>query len=696
MRGIMSVIGRLMATGLLVSGMVSSAQADPSFGSFGSVGIIDMPNALMQPDGQTSWTFIGNGTMGGATFNFQLLPWLEASTRTISLEDWTALGATFGDTALDLKFQILAEGDMRPALALGFRDFGSNGATSSEYLVATKHFGQNLAVSAGVGWGRLGSYNAVAEVFGPRPAIDDGIGFDHMFAGDAAFFAGLEWQTPIDNLTFKAEYSSDAYSGEQVFGDFAHDSPFNFGLEYRWKKHVSLGAYYNYGSDFGFRITFTGNPNDPITPQDLGAGPAPVNARPADYSRDVAWAGNAAVRSKMIELLADAMNDDGIRIKEGRIDGRVLELYVDNSKYSRNPMAVGRLARILAGSTPTSVEVFRITLMAGPLPTTTLEIQRADLEAQVDRPDAGIRSFQSTEFSDAPYHIAGDNVWTPGGYPRFSWSLTPKVPVNLFSANGIGQLDFLIVGNANYQISRGFDLNLSVSQRLAGNIGDGAVPSTSPIPHVRSDAALYNNAGPVVTRLTADYLFKAAPSVYGRVSAGYLERMFAGVSAEILWKPTHQSWGAGAELAYVKQRAFDSLFGFQDYETLTGHASLYWNTGFQDLEAQLDVGRYLAGDWGTTFSLSRRFTNGWEVAGYMTLTDVSFADFGNGNFSKGISLTIPFDWTLPFESRSSITVNLAGYGNDGGARLNVANRLYPIIRGNSVTDLTETWGAYWQ
>ncbi len=695
----MSVIGRLIVTTLLTAGIAPAVNAQnfgASFGSNGSVGIIDMPNAVMQPDGQTSWSFVGNGTMSGATFNFQLLPWIEASTRSVILDDWTAPGVAFGDTALDLKFQLFREGNMRPAVALGFRDFLSNGPTTSEYLVATKGFGSNLRVSAGVGWGRLGTYNPIGEFLGPRPAMDNGIGFDHLFAGDAALFAGVEWQTPIDNLTFKAEYSSDAYTGEQVFGDFERDSPFNFGLEYQLGPHIALGAYYNYGTDFGFRVTVSGNPNAPITPQDIGAGPAPVNARPHDVTRDTAWAANPAVRNAMINALADALGNDGIRVKQGRIDGNVLALYIDNTKYSRNPMAVGRLARILAGSAPASVEIFQITLMAGALPTTTMEIRRSDLEAQVDRPDAGMRSFETTQFSDAPFNIAGDTVWMPDVYPRFSWSINPRVPINLFSAGGVGQLDFLLVGNANYQISRGFGLNMAVSQRLGGNIGEGAGPSVSPIPHVRSDVALYDNTGPVVTRLTADYLFKVNPAVYGRVSAGYLERMFGGISGELLWKPTNQSWGTGVELSYVKQRAFDSMFGFQEYEALTGFASVYWNTGFQELEAQLDVGRYLAGDWGATFSLSRQFTNGWEVAGFITLTDVSFADFGEGNFSKGVSLTIPFAWTLPFESRSSVSVNLAGFGNDGGARLNIANRLYPIIRGNSVIDLNESWGAFWQ
>ncbi len=693
----MSVKGSLIALSALLLGGYQTAFAQgftPSFGNNGSIGVIYMPNAAMQPDGETSWSFINNGTRSGGALNFQLLPNIEASARIVSLENWTAPGVAFDDNTLDLKFRLLREGAIRPALAVGFRDFLSNGPTASEYIVATKSIGDKLRLTAGLGWGRLGSNNPIFST-GSRTAVDNSFGVGHMFSGDAAPFAGIEWQTPLDNLVLKAEYSSDAYLGEQVFGSFSQNSPFNFGAEYRLGKHFALGAYYNNGSEFGFRISVSGNPNQPITPQDLGVGPAPVNARSADFSRDVSWA-IPAVQNRMIDILSAALEPDGIIVQEGRITGDTLELYINNNKYARQPMVVGRLARVLAGSTPPSVEVFRITLMSGNLPTTTMVIKRVDLEAQVDRPNAGPDSFATTSFSSAPYHIAGDNVWEREIDKRFSWRITPNIPVNLFNAGGLGELDLILAGSAQYRVSDALGLNLSVTQKLIGNIGASAGVNLSPLQHVRSDATLYDSTGPVVERFTADFQTKLAPSLYARFSAGYLERMFGGVDAELLWKPSTQNWGLGAEIAYVKQREFDSLLGFQSYETVTGFASIYWNTGWNGLEAQVDVGRYLAGDWGSTFTLSRQFTNGWEVAAYMTLTDVSFTDFGDGNFDKGIRLRIPFNWTLPFESQAATTVSFGGYGNDGGARLNIGNRLYPSIRGNDTTDYYETWGAYWQ
>ena len=60
-----------------------------------------------------------------------------------------------------------------------------------------------------------------------------------------------------------------------------------------------------------------------------------------------------------------------------------------NRQISQMPKAIGRTARVLAAALPYSVEHFRITPVESGLPTTTVEVDRSDLEAQVDRPNAG-------------------------------------------------------------------------------------------------------------------------------------------------------------------------------------------------------------------------------------------------------------------------------------------------------------------
>jgi len=674
----MHILFRTLPAGLMLMS-ATAATADASFSLNGTAGLIDMPTAEVLPDGETAWTFTQTGTMSGGTMAFQLLPNLETAVHFTTVDEW--LGGTLYDQNLDLKYKIMDESGYFPSLAIGFRDFLSNGAFSSEYIVATKNVGFGLAVTGGIGWGRLGSYNSIGTVFGPRAAsISTGVDFNHFFRGDAAFFGGLEWDTPVDGLSLKAEYSSDAYVGEQIYGSFSPKSPFNFGVDYEPFEGISMGAYYNYGTDFGFRITLSGNANRPIVAPDLGTGPVPVNPRPQGYDRSIVWANNSAAQDAIVKGLIPLFEAEGVVIEEVRVTGNSIDLYVQNTKMPMTTKAVGRITRMLSVALPHSVEIFRITPVSSSLATTTIEIKRSDIEAQVERPNAGPDSFRTTQFSDAAYSL-GDAAWKRDIYPDFSWSLNPRIPVSLSSGGSAASFDLLVNASAGYRISRGLSLNASLTQKVYGtiNTGDG----------------FSDSKGPSLDRLSADYLFKLNPSTYARVSAGYLDRKYGGIDAEVLWKPTNQNWGLGFELAAVQKRAPGSFLGFGDAQTFSAHASIYWDTGFHGLEAQVDVGRYLAGDLGSTVMLSRRFANGWEVAGFVTVTDMPFADFGEGNFSKGISVTIPLRWTMPLETRSSTSISLGTSGN-GGQRVGVGNRLYPIIRDYDVLDLRETWGAYWQ
>ena len=97
--------------------------------------------------------------------------------------------------------------------------------------------------------------------------------------------------------------------------------------------------------------------------------------------------------------------------------------------------------------------------------------------------------------------------------------------------------------------------------------------------------------------------------------------MYAGISSEFLWKASQKNWGMGFELNFVKQREFNQLFDLKRYSVTTGHASVYYEAK-NSILYQIDFGRYLAGDWGTTLTLMREFNNGWRLGAYATLTDI--------------------------------------------------------------------------
>jgi hypothetical protein len=171
--------------------------------------------------------------------------------------------------------------------------------------------------------------------------------------------------------------------------------------------------------------------------------------------------------------------------------------------------------------------------------------------------------------------------------------------------------------------------------------------------------------------------------------------MYGGVSFEALWAPLDSRLALGAELNYARQREFDRLFEFRDYEVVTGHGSIYYDFGGA-YHGQIDVGRYLAGDWGATFALAREFNNGFRIGGFFTLTDVPFEDFGEGSFDKGIRLDIPVSWFTGQPSTRRVTQVIRPVLRDGGARLQVRNRLYELTRPNRTVALAQRWGRYFR
>ena len=242
------------------------------------------------------------------------------------------------------------------------------------------------------------------------------------------FFGGVEWRTPIDKLTLKAEISSDAYTREQRDPDAGFDrkSRFNFGAEYRIRPGVTLGGYYMYGDTVGVNIVLSGNPKKPPVPQNLGQGPLPVNPRPADANRSTAWADDRQARETVIEAIGKALDDEELTLEEIKLTGTTVDVFFVNRRINQPPKAIGRVARVLAIGMPYSVETFRITPVEDGLPTTTVTVNRTAFESQVNQPDAGQESWDTCRASRGRCRTStGGDVWRRDVYPLVDWAVLP-------------------------------------------------------------------------------------------------------------------------------------------------------------------------------------------------------------------------------------------------------------------------------
>jgi hypothetical protein len=146
---------------------------------------------------------------------------------------------------------------------------------------------------------------------------------------------------------------------------------------------------------------------------------------------------------------------------------------------------------------------------------------------------------------------------------------------------------------------------------------------------------------------------------------------------------------------YAVQRDYDMGFGFRDYDVVTGHLSAYYDLS-KGFHVQVDAGRYLAGDWGATLSIDREFANGWRVGAFATLTNVSAEQFGEGSFDKGIRFFIPVSWFTGQPSRQSVGTTIRPISRDGGARLDVPDRLYDRVRGGQFGAIDDQWAQVWR
>jgi hypothetical protein len=568
-------------------------------------------------------------------------------------------------------------------------------------VVATKTVGSRLRFTAGLGWGRLAGVGGftnplgiIDDSFETRPQRDVGQGGDvetgQWFQGDAALFGGVEWQA-TDRLSLSAEYSPDAYPRETPAA-FERESQLNFGATYRIAPGMALSANYLYGSEFGLQFTAALNPKSP--PHHAGREPAPppVLARPAPASAPLSWPAAVEEKNGLRAGLEEALAAQGVRLHGFTLAQDSVRVEIENTTYPQEAQAVGRTARVLTRRMPGRVDQFVIVSMAEGVPVTQLRIRREDMETLAHAFDGSWESFARTRITSAP----GPAQPTPARYPRFDWKLKPYLSPSLFDPDNPVRADFGAQLDASFQPSPGLEFSGSLRKKVVGNLDDATRQSNSVLPHVRSDFTLYDKEGdPAITHLTGAYYFKPGRDLYGRVTVGYLEQMFGGISSELLWKPVDSPFALGVEANYVKQRDFDQLFGFRGYEVATGHVSAYWDMG-NGFHAQIDAGRYLAGDWGATFSLDREFANGWKVGAFATLTDVPFSTFGEGSFDKGLRITVPISWLTGEPTKTGYATTIRPLTRDGGARLRVRDRLYQRVRPLQKPALQEGWGRFWR
>jgi hypothetical protein len=692
-----------------VFGHYATAQTvDLSYGQFGLPGLIDMPIAQSAPEGEIASTIVLRDGLFRMNFAAQLTDRLSgsASYTVTDLYDSTGVGIDTGqfERSFSLQYRLVNESEYVPAVAIGMRDFLNPGRFQSEYFVATKSIGDNLAVTAGLGWGAMGTYDGFNNPFGSRltrPTFDENtpegqLATDQWFAGDAAFFGGASYQIN-DKWGVMAEYSSIAYPQEAYAPVVDVSSPYNFGVTYRPVEGVQVSLASLYGNEVSLSGSFILNANNRPGMSGIEGAPAPIKVRSENARAAQTWDRSAVPEAGLRAALQALLEIEGIRLTGLEVTDTTARVRYVNSRYRSQAQALGRVSRMMTQIMPGSVETFILEPEQRGIPLSATTIQRSDLEALENRGGASEAMYERAQFS-----YAGDDAGLTAivtDAPAFSWGVSPYFTLNSLSTDGSMSVDAGLKLQARYQITPQTVISGAIVQSLLNNDGADPVADTTPdLQNVRTDGGYYGDDGvPVLQSLAITHYGRPGADLYSRVSAGYLETMYGGVSTELLWKPVESSFGLGAELNYVAQRDTDVRFGFDEYnyDVLTGYVSAYYDFG-DGIHSQLDLGRYLAGDWGGKVTLAREYDNGVQISAYVSQTEVNYDDFGDGSYNKGVRITIPQDFLTGNPSRKDYGTTLRTRSGDGGAMLNVDGRLYDIVRDAHSDDLNDTWGRFWR
>ncbi|HCG8567558.1 YjbH domain-containing protein [Vibrio parahaemolyticus] len=691
----------------------------PSQMDFGGVGLMQMPTGRMAPEGEFNFAITGSDEYLFYNVTLQVMPWLETTLRYTMVNDLfysddpSFSGDTkYTDKGIDFKVRLLEESQYLPELSVGIRDFAGTGLFDGEFVAATKRYSnKNIGTfdfTLGMGWGYLGTRDnftnpacKLSDKYCERPSDFKGNGgsvdFERWFKGPAALFGGIEYQTLHEPLRFKVEYDSNDYSEDfpVVRGgtDMTPHTPWNIGVLYRLGHMADFRLSYERGDTLVAGVNLYTNFNkmpsfwrDTPTPKLEDSHPEAIS--------DVDW----KRVSEDLEKIA------GYEANKIYVNEQTVSVVGEQKKYRDRSEATEKAAAVLYNHTPSNITTFTINERDRGLIGEQTVIDKRTFKdvAQVNYIDPNI--------SDAVSKSEKKPIGTPvyNGRKRFDWGIAPKLAQTLGNPEAFYLFSVGLSGSASYWITDNLEIGGSLYWDWYNNYDKYnyvTPPDGTDVSRVRTMFRAYSNEHAVtMSNLQLTWFQDYSETMDQQFYAGYLESMFAGIGSEFLYRPKGANWAIGADVNLVSQRDPQSYFGVYDEKWqnvpeygrpfqvidkgFTGFVSGYYYpqwTFLSDLMIQVDFGQFLAGDIGTQLNVSKQFKSGVIAGAFASITDLSAEDFGEGSFTKGFYISIPFDIMTVKPSTNRANFSWQPLTRDGGQKL---GRKYHLIE---LTDQRNPW-----
>ncbi|MFQ2011526.1 YjbH domain-containing protein [Aeromonas veronii] len=687
------MLPKLKYIAIFVSGAVCAAESvidpyGPSQSDFGGVGLLQTPTARMAKEGEFSANYVDNDQYRRWSISAQPFEWFEATLRYTDIrtkkyskyEDFSG-DQTYKDKGMDFKFRLWQESNYLPQVSVGFRDLMGTGLFDSEFVTASKRYGP-LDFTVGIGWGNIAESGNIKNPFCEykdswcqRNSGYSGSGgkfeVDSLFHGPAALFGGIEYQTPWQPLRLKLEYDGNDYSKEEA-GHISQDSPWNVGAVYRVFDNLDSHLSWQRGNTLMWGVTFRTNFND-MKPAHIDQ-PRPI------YQPDQVPATMTDVKWKA--LTDDLKENAGWQDTEFYTTSNSVTVIGTQSKYRDQNEALKRTSLLAANYLPGTVDELNVVERKANF---QLQETRIDLPSIRRANVVQVLGEEQHEKStvQAAGKIQGESIYS-SERKSFSYSFDPDLTQSFGGAESFYMYQLGINANADWRINENNSLQSTLFVNLVNNYDEfnykAPPPDGAALPRVRTWIREYvDSSNVLLNNLQLTHMQPLAQDWYGQAYGGYLEMMYAGVGSEVLYRPYGKTWAIGVDANWVKQRDWNNTLKMADYDVMTGYVTAYWQLPFMNnVTAKVSVGQYLAGDKGATFDFSKRFDSGVILGGYATFTDVSADEYGEGSFTKGIYVTIPFDLMLLKPTTAKGSIGWVPLTRDGGQMLSRKNGLYGL------------------
>jgi hypothetical protein len=577
-------------------------------------------------------------------------------------------GNDLKDKAFDVKLQFIKEGKYLPAIGMAISDPHGTRLYASQSVVASKQI-YPFDFTLGMGNGRLGA----------RQLPGQGEGFKvELFSNprswwrDARFFGGIQF-VPTPWLTLMAEYSPiryDLQTGDLAQPKYFRDpvpSKINAGLRLKPFRWAEIDASWQRGQEFGVSASVSFDIGRPILPiyDPPYREPEPLRSHPLAERIAVA-------------LQATGFSDIGV---EG--DDFSLRIDAENNRYFFTPTAVDALIDAIAPMVPPRYDYLRIRLKENGIPVAEFITNAAALAGLRDGSIPRSRFFEisafRTQYIGPPIQRTTYRRWYDYGVgPSFEAFIND--PSRYFSFR---------LGAAAYLHAfpwKGGAAVLGVEAYPLNTVTTTDVPLSIP---VRSDIASYKAQKVSLGRLLFEQIGKVETGLYGRAAAGLLETEYAGLDVEAALPLFRGRLIADAGGSLSRKRSPDNPFGLAEGNTWYRTALLGARLNVPEADLWFDIkgGRFLAGDYGARFSVSK-FIRGVTLSAWYSATDTSiFSDsFNRGYHDKGISVLIPIRLFLGRDSRTAYRFSLSPWTRDVAQDIDHYRTLLDFIGRN--TDIT--------